>query len=237
MPASVPPLVGPAALLVLQLLLLATFASAHFGGWLFLDHGGPGGGTPPAFLGASTDLLFFAFVNPATLAVPASFAAALPALAAPNTGPGGANRTVMFTIGGEDWGSQWHWTSSVAAAQKAAAEVATWRRRYPGLAGVDIDAENVVEQSDPAAMAAFVTALKSADPGILVSLCVYGNPEGRRLHNFLVNSLLTNATVDGIDFINIMGYGGLAQNKKFAEEYTHAPRSKWDHPIDAAVPA
>ena len=124
-----------------------------------------------------------------------------------------------------------------ALRQKAAAEVATWRRRYPGLAGVDIDAENVVEQSDPAAMAAFVTALKSADPGILVSLCVYGNPEGRRLHNFLVNSLLTNATVDGIDFINIMGYGGLAQNKKFAEEYTHAPRSKWDHPIDAAVPA
>ena len=33
-----------------------------------------------------------------------------------------------------------------------------------------------------------------------------------------------------------MGYGGLQANIKYAEEYTHAPHSKWDHPINAAVP-
>ena len=73
-------------------------------------------------------------------------------------------------------------------------EVATWRKRYPGLSGIDIDAENQVEQSDPEVMAAFVRALKEADPGVLVSLCVYGNPEGRALHNYLINNLLRNAS-------------------------------------------
>ena len=155
------------------------------------------------------------------MAVPASFAAALPQLS--------SNKTVMFTIGGEDWcvrpavtrlqqccccrsrrllprfgpfvtgrwggrGARWNWTSTVDDAVTMAHEVATWRKRYPGLSGIDIDAENQVEQSDPEVMAAFVRALKEADPGVLVSLCVYGNPEGRALHNYLINNLLRNAS-------------------------------------------
>ena len=208
----------------------STPTTPWFGGWLFIDHDGPGGGSPPAFLTSSTDLLFLSFIDPAVMTVPASFASALPQFAS-------EHRTVMFTIGGEDWGSRWNWTASVDSAVAMAHEVAGWRKRYPGLAGIDIDAENQVEQSKPEVMAAFVRALKDADPGILVSLCVYGNPEGRHLHNFLINNLLTNDTVSGIDFVNVMGYGGYGQNVKYVEEYTKAPRSKWDHPINSAVPA
>lgn len=207
----------------------AAGAASQFGGWLFLDHDGGGGGSPPVFLASSTDLLFFSFIDPSTMVVPASFAAALPQLS--------SNKTVMFTIGGEDWGARWNWTSSVGDAVAMAHEVAGWRKKYPGLSGIDIDAENQVEQSDPRAMAAFVRTLKEADPGVLVSLCVYGNPEGRALHNYLINNLLRNASFPhGIDWINVMGYGGLQANIKDAEEYTHAPHSKWDHPINAAVP-
>ena len=133
------------------------------------------------------------------MAVPQSFAAALPQLNPSH------KKTIMFTIGGEDWGAKWKWTASIDDAVAMAHEVATWRKKYPGLSGIDIDAENQVEQSKPEVMAAFVRALKAADPGILVSLCVYGNPEGRTLHNYLVNTLLSNATVSGIDWINVMG--------------------------------
>jgi hypothetical protein len=204
--------------------------SSQFGGWLFIDHDGGGGGSPPAFLSTATDLLFFSFIDPSTMTVPGSFATALPQLA--------TNKTIMFTIGGEDWGNKWNWTSSIDDAVAKAHEVAKWRKLYPGLDGIDIDAENQVEQSKPEVMAAFVRALKDADPGILISLCVYGNPEGRALHNYLINNLLANTSFpQGIDWINIMGYGGLQSNIRFAEEYTHAPHSKWDHPINAAVPA
>jgi hypothetical protein len=181
--------------------------SAGFGGWLFLDHDGPGGGTAPAFVSAGTDLLFFSFIDPATMAPPASFRDALPRYA--------ANHTVMFTIGGEDWGAKWAtWTHSETAAVQMARQVGQWRKQFPGLAGIDIDAEGQVEQASPEVFAAFVRTLKLEDPEILISLCVYGNPEGRKLHNYLVNNLLTNATVDGVDWINIMAYAGSTQNVK-----------------------
>ena len=209
--------------------LVGMAVGSVFGGWLFLDHDGGGGGTPPSFLETATDLLFLSFVDPATMSPPVSFRDA--------TQRYGQNHTVMFTVGGEDWGDRWAWTASVTAAKSAARNVSKWRAQFPGLSGIDIDAENQVERSNPENMEVFVRTLKQLDPGIKVSLCVYGNPEGRTLHNYLVNNMMSNATYSGIDWINVMSYAGSEQNERNVEQYTMAPHSKWDHPITTAIPA
>jgi hypothetical protein len=38
--------------------------------------------------------------------------------------------------------------------------------------------------------AAFISQLKRTDPKLLLSLCVYGDPVGHDLHNYLVNLMV-----------------------------------------------
>mmetsp|Transcript_35475 Transcript_35475/g.82541 ORF Transcript_35475/g.82541 Transcript_35475/m.82541 type:complete len:225 (-) Transcript_35475:21-695(-) len=113
---------------------------------------------------------------------------------------------------------------------------ATRDRAKLGIRGIDIDAEGQVENLHNAeVMGVFMTTLRKLAPRLKISLCVYGSAEGRTFHNYLVNNFVNNVTL--IDWINVMAYAGYDMDTSYIETYTHAPRSKWDHPIDQAVPA
>ena len=40
----------------------------------------------------------------------------------------------------------------------------------------------------------FVRTLKSVDPTLLVSICVFGDPDGHNLDNFLINLMVANSS-------------------------------------------
>eukprot|EP00727_Mastigamoeba_balamuthi_P006320 m51a1_g2308 hypothetical protein (748) ;mRNA; r:456122-462671 len=208
--------------LCLGLAALASALCQRFGGWAFIDHGGAGGGTPEPWMTTSTNLMFFAFIDPSTMAVPDSFRSEVARYDRAET-------LVMFSIGGQDYGDKWTWLSSEASARQMAARVATWRSTY-GCHGIDIDAEEgSVMNGDWHIMGAFLEELKRRDPGILISLDVYGSPGGRDYHNNLINQYLlsSGSHPNTIDWINIMAYSNYDSTKTYVEYYTKAVYSQW----------
>eukprot|EP00727_Mastigamoeba_balamuthi_P008092 m51a1_g3903 hypothetical protein (468) ;mRNA; f:119985-121450 len=221
--------------LVLLLSVSALADCQRFGGWAFIDHGNAAGqayGTPEPWMKTSTNLMFFSFIDPSTMNVPESFAK--------ETKNYDASKTlILYSIGGQDYGDRWNWLKSEDQAKAMAAKVATWRKTY-GCHGIDLDAEEgSVMNLDYKIMGTFITELKRLDPGVLVSLDVYGSPGGRDYHNNLINEYLlsSGAHPNSIDWINIMAYSSYSNTVTYIEYYTKAVFNPNWPVLKGAVPA
>eukprot|EP00727_Mastigamoeba_balamuthi_P005438 m51a1_g1513 hypothetical protein (477) ;mRNA; f:409880-411566 len=230
------PTLALGSVVALAVLLSAARADVQrFGGWAFIDHGNAPGqayGTPEPWMKTSTNLMFFAFIDPSTMAVPESFAKEAKNYDASKT-------LIIFSVGGQDYGDRWNWLKSEDQAKSMAAKVATWRKTY-GCHGIDLDAEEgSVMNLDYKIMGAFISELKRLDPGVLVSLDVYGSPGGRDYHNNLINEYLlsSGSHPNSIDWINVMAYSPYQSTVTYVEYYTKAVYSPWYPTLKGPVPA
>lgn len=197
-----------------------------FGGFYWIHEDEDGGGYPEDWMQTEVNYLVFCFINPANLTFPTEFIEELRAFKR-------SGRTILISIGGEAYGDDWSWLASSEDTVAAAQTVGSWVAQY-GIDGVDIDYEADGNPYSPDNMVVFMEQLRKIDSNMIITLDVYGAPEGRDFHNYLINNHL-NGSPRLINWIHIMAYASYDLSVQYIENYTKAPRSKYDHPIDAAV--
>jgi hypothetical protein len=53
----------------------------------------------------------------------------------------------------------------------------------------------ITDHAAPTVAEIFVRTLKAVDPTLLVSICVFGDPDGHNLDNFLINLMVANSSL------------------------------------------
>merc|ERR1712130_418482 len=127
------------------------------------------------------NVLFFTFINPASMEVPLSFKKLA---ASRGTGAEGSVPTdtrIIFAVGGYAYSlnpNPWEWLTSREAAESMAEKVAAWRDLY-GIDGVDLDIEEGAGSRGEAGpnLVHFIRKLKSLLPAFLVTQPTYGYPQ------------------------------------------------------------
>merc|ERR1711936_1023119 len=124
------------------------------------------------------NVLFFTFINPATMAVPESFKKLAASRGTNGDGSVPADTKIIFAIGGYAYSYEpnpWDWLTTREKAEAMAVEVATWKTDY-GIDGIDLDIEAGAGDKSEAGpnMVHFIRKLKSLQPNLIVSQPTYG---------------------------------------------------------------
>lgn len=94
------------------------------------------------------NVLFFTFINPATMEVPLSYQKLAASRGTGAEGSVPADTRIIFAVGGYAYSlnpNPWEWLTSREAAESMAEKVATWKDLY-GIDGVDLDIEEGAKQ-------------------------------------------------------------------------------------------
>merc|ERR1712200_38354 len=130
-------------------------------------------------LGAN--VLFFTFINPATMVIPESFKNLAKTRGTGAEGAVPADTVIIFAIGGYAYSidpNPWDWLTSMEKAAAMAEQVATWKDLY-GIDGIDLDIEAGAGDHEEAGsnLVHFINVLKSIQPSMIVSQPTYGYPQ------------------------------------------------------------
>merc|ERR1719317_1632392 len=130
---------------------------------------------------AGSNVLFFTFINPATMEVPVAFRKLAATRGKDTDGAVPADTLIIFAVGGYAYSldpNPWDWLTSQQKAEQMAVKVAGWREEY-GIDGVDLDLEEGAGSNKEAGpnMVHFIRKLKSLQPSLLISQPTYGFPQ------------------------------------------------------------
>jgi len=189
-------------------------------------------------LGAN--VLFFTFINPATMDVPIAFRKLAATRGTETDGAVPADTRIIFAIGGYAYSinpNPWDWLTSREKAEAMAVKVAKWRDDY-GIDGVDLDLEEGAGSQKEAGpnMVHFVRKLKSIHPDLIVSQPTYGYPQIQAEIDVINASWEVGGYSNGLaDSIGLMVYEG-TQALQYVKNYA-AGSSQWQgFPIKVDVP-
>lgn len=186
------------------------------------------------------NVLFFTFINPATMEVPLAFKklAATRGTDAPGAVP--ADTRIIFAIGGYEYSlrpNPWDWLTSKEKAETMADKVARWRDDY-GIDGIDLDIEEGAGSNSIAGphLVTFVKRIKSIHPDMIVGQPTYGYPQVQAEIDVINASWKVGGESNGIaDSIGLMVYEG-TQALQYVKNFA-AGSSQWDgFPIKVDVP-
>jgi len=189
-------------------------------------------------LGAN--VLFFTFINPATMEIPLAFQNLA---ATRGTGAEGAvpsDTLIIFAIGGYAYSydpNPWDWLTSRENADIMAEKVATWKDLY-GIDGIDLDIESGAGDQEEAGpnLLYFIHKLKSLQPTLIISQPTYGYPQVQAENDVINGGWSPEADRDNnANSIGLMVYEG-TQALNYVKNYAEAT-SQWEgFPIQVDVP-
>ena len=188
----------------------------------------------------ASNVLFFTFIHPDTMEVPASYRklAATRGTNLPGSVP--ADTVIMFAIGGYAYSikpNPWHWLVTKEAAEAMAVKVAEWPEKY-GCDGIDLDLEEGAGAKKEAGpnMIHFIRKLKELQPNIIISQPVYGFPQVQAETDVINASWDSKGTSANLaDSIGLMVYVG-TQALNYVDNYANGG-GKWNgFPITASAP-
>jgi len=186
------------------------------------------------------NVLFFTFINPATMDVPISFRKLAASRGTNADGAVPAETRIIFAIGGYAYSinpNPWDWLTSRGKAEAMAVKVAKWRDDY-GIDGVDLDLEEGAGSQAAAGpnMVHFVRKLKSIHPDLLVSQPTYGYPQIQGEIDVINASWEIGGYSNNLaDSIGLMVYEG-TQALQYVKNYA-AGSAQWEgFPIKVDVP-
>jgi len=189
---------------------------------------------------AGSNVLFFTFINPATMEVPVAFRK-LAATRGKNTeGSIPQDTLVIFAIGGYAYSlkpNPWEWLTSKEKAEAMAVKVARWRDDY-GIDGIDLDLEEGAGGKKAAGpnMVHFVRKIKSIHPDLIVSQPTYGYPQVQAEIDVINASWNPGGTSNGLaDTIGLMVYEG-TQALIYLKNYVGGSSMWQGFPIKVDVP-
>jgi len=186
------------------------------------------------------NVLFFTFINPATMEVPLAFKK-LSATRGSNTeGAVPKDTLIIYAIGGYAYSldpNPWEWLTSKEAAEDMAVKVAKWRDDF-GIDGVDLDIEEGAGSNKVAGpnLLHFIRKLKSIHPDMIVSQPTYGYPQIQAEIDVINGSWKPGGGSEGLaDSVGLMVYEG-TQALQYVKNYA-AGSSQWEgFPIKVDVP-
>jgi len=185
------------------------------------------------------NVLYFTFINPATMLVPLSFRKLAMTRGQDTEGAVPADTTIIFAIGGYEYSlnpNPWAWLESKEAAEEMALQVAHWGQY--GADGIDLDLETGAGDQPAAGvnMFYFIKKLRSYLPDFIITQPTFGYPQ-IPANNFIINN---SWDVDGnsknvADSVGLMVYEG-AGSLDYVNNFAEAT-SQWEgFPITVNVP-
>jgi len=185
------------------------------------------------------NVLYFTFIDPATMLVPLSFRKLAMTRGQDTEGAVPADTTIIFAIGGYEYSlnpNPWAWLESKEAAEEMALQVAHWGQY--GADGIDLDLETGAGDQPAAGvnMFYFIKKLRSYLPDFIITQPTFGYPQ-IPANNFIINN---SWDVDGnsknvADTVGLMVYEG-AGSLDYVNNYAEAT-SQWEgFPIMVNVP-
>jgi len=189
---------------------------------------------------AGANVLFFTFINPATMEVPISYQKLAASRGTGAEGSVSADTRIIFAVGGYAYSlnpNPWEWLTSREAAESMAEKVAAWRDLY-GIDGVDLDIEEGAGSRGEAGpnLVHFIRKLKSLLPGFLVTQPTYGYPQVQAEIDVINASWNVGGTSNGLaDSIGLMVYEG-TQALQYVKNYAEGSTQWEGFPIKVDVP-
>jgi len=186
------------------------------------------------------NVLFFTFINPATMEVPVAFRKLAATRGHMTKGAVPADTLIIFAIGGYAYSldpNPWEWLTSQQKAEQMAEKVALWRDQY-GIDGIDLDLEEGAGSNQVAGpnMVHFIRRLKSLVPDILITQPTYGFPQIQAEIDVINASWNQGGTSNDLaDSVGLMVYEG-TQALQYVKNYAEGS-SQWEgFPIKVDVP-
>jgi len=189
---------------------------------------------------AGSNVLFFTFINPSTMDVPAAFQKLAATRGTNKDGAVPQDTLIIFAIGGYAYSikpNPWDWLTSKEKAEAMAERVATWKDLYK-IDGIDLDLEEGAGSQKAAGpnMIHFVRKLKSLQPDLLVSQPTYGYPQIAAEIDVINASWNKGGTSNGLaDSIGLMVYEG-TQALQYVKNYAGGASMWQGFPIKVDVP-
>jgi len=127
------------------------------------------------------NVLFFCFINPATMDVPKAFGKLAATKGTNVEGAVPADTRIIFAIGGYAYSidpNPWEWLTSKDKAEAMAEKVARWRNDHH-IDGIDLDIEEGAGSKKEAGpnLIHFIRKLRALVPDMLISQPTYGYPQ------------------------------------------------------------
>lgn len=187
-----------------------------------------------------SNVLFFTFINPATMEIPKAFEKLS---ASRGTGLPGAvpeDTVIMFAVGGFQYSidpNPWDWLTSQSKAEAMAEQVATWPDRY-NVEGIDLDIEDGAGTQSVAGtnMLHFIRRLRQLRPDFIIGQPAYGYPQVPAETEVINASWNKGQTSNNLaDSVGLMVYEG-TQALNYVENYAHGSQQWEGFPITVDVP-
>jgi len=191
-----------------------------------------------------TNVLFFSFVNPATMLVPRSFRKLAMSRGTQVSGSVPNDTRIIFAVGGYEYSQRpnpWVWLQTREAAEEMALQVAHWKQF--GCDGIDLDLESGAGDRPEAGvnMFYFIQKLRSYIPDFIITQPTFGFPQ-IAANNFIINNSWDTEgnSKDIADTVGIMAYGDTTgsetESLDYVKNYAEAT-SQWNgFPIKVNVP-
>jgi len=186
------------------------------------------------------NVLFFTFINPATMKVPLAFKKLAASRGTNVEGAVPSDTRIIFAIGGYAYSlnpNPWEWLTTKEKAEAMAVQVAQWRDDY-GIDGIDLDIEEGAGSNRVAGpmLVHFIRKIKSIHPDMLVSQPTYGYPQIQAEIDVINASWQPGGGNNGLaDSVGLMVYEG-TQALQYVKNYA-AGTSQWEgFPIKVDVP-
>jgi len=187
-----------------------------------------------------SNVLFFTFINPATMEVPIAFRKLAATRGKGTEGSVPAETLIIFAIGGYAYSlnpNPWEWLTSQQKAEEMAVQIAGWRDEY-GIDGIDLDLEEGAGSNSIAGpnMVHFIRKLKSLQPELLVTQPTYGFPQIQAEIDVINASWNPGGASNNLaDTVGLMVYEG-TQALQYVKNYAEGS-SQWEgFPIQVDVP-
>jgi len=187
------------------------------------------------------NLLFFTFINPATMDVSVAFQKLAATRGTGAEGAVPADTLILFAIGGYAYSLEpnpWDWLTSQAKAEAMAKRVSSWKDQY-GIDGVDLDIEEGAGSREEAGpnLVHFIRKLKSLQPDWIVSQPTYGYPQIAAEIDVINESWNIGGSSNGLaDSIGLMVYEQ-TQALQYVKNYAGGSSMWQGFPIKVDVPS
>jgi len=186
------------------------------------------------------NILFFTFINPATMEVPLAFKKLAESKGHYKEGAVPADTLIIFAIGGYAYSldpNPWDWLTSKEKAENMAEKVSEWKSQY-GIDGIDLDLEEGAGSNAIAGpnMVHFIRHLRSLQPDFLITQPTYGFPQIQAEIDVINASWNPGASSNNLaDTVGLMVYEG-TQALQYVKNYAEGS-SQWEgFPIEVDVP-
>jgi len=186
------------------------------------------------------NVLFFTFINPATMEVPKAFAKLAATKGTNVEGAVPGDTRIIFAIGGYAYSihpNPWEWLTSKEKAEAMGDKVARWRDDYH-IDGIDLDIEEGAGSNKVAGpnLVHFIRRIRSIHPDMTISQPAYGYPQIQAESDVINASWNPGGTSNNLaNTVGLMVYEG-TQALNYVKNYA-AGSEQWEgFPIHVDVP-